>query len=289
MGIANALSRLSPEENKAIPGMNVEEHAIYPQFSNDMLRRIRDETAAPPELNALKETIHLGWPSTIQQVSALLKPYWPFRDNLAVEDGIAIKSHRIIIPTALQKEILTRLHSAHQGTEKTKLRARTSVYWRGLNKYIDEITKRCTVCQELHPSQQKEPLISTEVPLRAWNTIGTDIFTLKGSDHLVFADYYSKFSFVRPILRGQSNSQTVIKIMKQILSEQGITKVVRSDNGLHYNSKAFEAFARDCGFQHVTSSPPYPRSHGFIESQVKSVKTILLKQRHKILTWASFA
>ena len=114
-----------------------------------------------------------------------------------------MKSYRISIPVALQKEILTRLHSAHQGTEKTKLRARTSVYWRGLNKDIDETTKRCTICQELHPSQQKEPLIPTEVPPRAWHTIGTDIFTLEGSDHLVVADYYSKYPFVKPIPRGQ--------------------------------------------------------------------------------------
>ncbi|KAL9967831.1 hypothetical protein ACROYT_G026128 [Oculina patagonica] len=279
MEVADALSRLSPEEKEAIPGMNVEVHGIYPQFSEDMLKRIRDETAADPELNALKEMVHLGWPSTIQQVSALLKPYWPFRDELAVEDGIAMKGHRIIIPPALQREILTRLHSAHQGTEKTKLRARTSVYWRGLNKDIVEITKSCITCQELQPSQQKEPLIPTEVPPRAWHTIGTDIFTLEGSDHLIVADYYSKYPFVRPIPRGQSNSQTVVKIMKQIFSEQGIPKVVRSDNGPHYNSQAFEAFARDFGFQHVTSSPHYPRSNGFIESQVKSVKTILLEAK----------
>ncbi|KAL9956099.1 hypothetical protein ACROYT_G037526 [Oculina patagonica] len=279
MEVADALSRLSPEEKEAIPGMNVEVHGIYPQFSEDMLQRIRDETAADPELNALKEMVHLGWPSTIQQVPALLKPYWPFRDELAVEDGIAMKGHRIIIPPALQREILTRLHSAHQGTEKTKLRARTSVYWRGLNKDIVEITKSCITCQELQPSQQKEPLIPTEVPPRAWHTIGTDIFTLEGSDHLIVADYYSKYPFVRPIPRGQSNSQTVVKIMKQIFSKQGIPKVVRSDNGPHYNSQAFEAFARDFGFQHVTSSPHYPRSNGFIESQVKSVKTILLKAK----------
>ena len=279
MEISDALSRLSPEEKEAIPGLNVEVHAIYPHFSKDMLQTIRDETAVDPELNALKEMIHLGWPSTIQQVSALLKPYWSFRDELAVEDGLAMKGHRIIIPAVLQKEILTRLHSAHQGIEKTKLRARTSVYWRGLNKDIDEITKRCTICQELQPSQQKEPLISTEVPPRAWHTIGTDIFTLEGSEYIVVADYYSKYPFVRQIPGGQSNSKTVIKIMKQIFSEQGIPKVVRSDNGPHYNSQAFEAFARDFGFQHITSSPHYPRSNGFIESQVKSVKTILLKAK----------
>lgn len=117
---ADALSRLSPEEKEAILGLNLEVHAIYPQFSKDMLQRIRDETAVFPELNALKEMIHLGWPSTIQQVSALLTPYRSFRDELAVEGGIATKYHRIIIPAVLQKETLARLHSAHQGEDQAQ-------------------------------------------------------------------------------------------------------------------------------------------------------------------------
>ena len=248
--------------------MNVQVHDIYPQFSNSTLQRIKEQTASDPELNALKEVIHSGWPSTIQQVPVPLKPYWSFRDELAVEDGIAMKSHRIIIHAILQKDILTKLHAAHQGTEKPKLRARTSVYWRGLNKDIDEITKTCSTCQELHPSQQREPLIPTEVPPRAWHTIGTDLFTLEGSEYLVVADYYSKYPFVRQIQRGQSNSHTVVKMLRQIFSEQGIPKVLRSDNGPHYSGQAFQDFTRELGFQHVTSSPHYPRSNGFIESQV---------------------
>ena len=120
--------------------MNAQVHNILPQFSNSILQRIREQTASDPELNALKEMIHFGWPSTILQVPVPKKPYCSFRDELSVEDGIAMKSHRIVIPTVLQKEILTKLYAAHQGTEKTNLRARTSVYWRGLNKDIDEIT-----------------------------------------------------------------------------------------------------------------------------------------------------
>ena len=238
--IADALSRLSPEEKEAVPGMNVQVHDIHPQFRNSILQRIREQTASDPEFNALKEMIHSGWPSTIQQVPLPLKPYWPLCDELAADDGIAMKSHRIIIPTVLQKEISTKLHAAHQGTEKTKLRARKSVYRRGLNKDIDEITKACSTCQELHPSQQKEPLIPTEVPPRAWHTICTDLFTLEDIKYLVVADYYSKYPFVRQIPRGQGNSHTVIKMLRQIFSEHGIPKVVRSDNGLHYSGQAFQ-------------------------------------------------
>ena len=68
-------------------------------------------------------------------------------------------------------------------------------------------------------------------------------------------------------------------MLRQIFSEQGIPKVVRSDNGPHYSGQACQDFAREVGFQHVASSPHYPRSNGFIESQVKSVKAALLKAK----------
>ena len=83
------------------------------------------------------------------------------------------------------------------------------------------------------PKSAKRALIPTEVPPRAWHTIGTDLFTLEGPEYLVVADYYSKYPFVRRIPSGQGNSHTVIKMLRQIFSEQGIPKVVRSDNGPH--------------------------------------------------------
>ena len=84
---------------------------------------------------------------------------------------------------------------------------------------------------------------------------------------------------MRKIPKGQSNSKTIIAILKQIFSEQGIPKVVRSDNGPHYASKDYREFANEYGFQIVTSSPHYPRSNGYIESQVKTVKAVLAKAK----------
>lgn len=108
-----------------------------------------------------------------------------------------------------------------QGTEKTRLRARTSIYWRGINKDREETTKSCVTCQELQNSQPKEPLNPTETPPRAWHAVGTDLFRLDGSDCLLMADCYSKYNFVRKIPKGQSNSRTLVTLMKQIISEQG--------------------------------------------------------------------
>lgn len=46
---------------------------------------------------------------------------------------------------------------------------------------------------------------------------------------------------------GQSNSYTVVAIMKQIFSEQGILRVVRSDNGPHFNGQAFQSLTKGLG------------------------------------------
>ena len=114
------------------------------------------------------------------------------------------------------------------------------------------------------------------MPPRAWQTIGTDLFYFDDDEYLLISDYYSKFPFVRKIPQGRSRSKTVADLTKQISSEQGIPHVVRSDNGPHFHWH-YSQYAEEYGFIHVTSSPNYPRSTGFIESQVKIVKTTLKK------------
>ena len=278
MQIADALSRLSPEDVAPIADLNVQIHDICPQFSDKCLQKIQAETAKDPELATLKEVVYNGWPSTVKELPALVRPYWTYREELSIENSLIFKSNRIIIPQSLQGEILSKLHASHQGTEKTKLRARTSVFWRNLNKDIEELTKSCSKCQELQSKQAREPLLQTEVPPRAWHTIGTDIFYLDDDEFLLVADYYTKYPFVRKIPKGRSTSKCVAELTKQIFSEQGIPRIVRSDNGPHFQGD-YRLFAKEYGFDHVTSCPNYPRSNGFIESQVKVVKRALKKAK----------
>ena len=148
---------------------------------------------------------------------------------------------------------------------------------KNINRDIEELIKACQICQSLQPAQQKEPLIQTEIPPGPWHTIGTDLFYLKGEEYLLISDYFSKFPFVRKIPKGQSTSQKVANLTKQIISEQGIPTVIRSDNGPHFSGNAYKQFVNAFGIRHETSSPHYPRSNGFIESQVKIVKRTLLK------------
>ena len=67
--------------------------------------------------------------------------------------------------------------------------------------------------------------------------------------------------------------------MKQIFGEQGIPTKVISDNAGHYDSHEFKKFTAEWEFDHVTSSPRYPQSNGFIERQVRTVKDTLIKAK----------
>ena len=57
-----------------------------------------------------------------------VQPYWSYRDELAVIDGIILIGKCIIIPNSLKEQVLSQLHTNHMGIEKTKLLAWECVY-----------------------------------------------------------------------------------------------------------------------------------------------------------------
>ena len=52
-----------------------------------------------------------------------------------------------------------------------------------------------------------------------------------------------------------------------------------TENGPQFASEEFARFAQKYDFEHVTSSPNYPKSNGKVESAVKSAKRMLKKTR----------
>ena len=75
----------------------------------------------------------------------------------------------------------------------------------------------------------------------------------------------------------QYTSSIVISAMKQIFSEYGIPDRVVSDNGPQFSAFSFKEFAKQWCFDHCTSSPRYPQSNGFVERQIRTVKSLFQK------------
>ena len=100
--------------------------------------------------------------------------YWNFRDEVSVENGLLFKGYKLIVPKNLRRKVLQLVHKGHFGIEKMRHRARDMVFWPGINKDIIEIAQICEVCQTFARSQQKETLMSHDIPQGPWEKLGID-------------------------------------------------------------------------------------------------------------------
>ena len=127
------------------------------------LAEIRGSTAGDHVLQELLEKIQNGWPSERDEVNNELKQYWSYRDELSIINGVIFKSDRVVIPKKLRSEMLKQLHIPHMGIEKTKLSARESVFWPGLNREIEDMVKLCNIYIKNQSKQEKEPMIAKDI------------------------------------------------------------------------------------------------------------------------------
>ena len=153
------------------------------------MNEIRSEQMKDATCNKIKQFCSEGWP---QNVIHDVKPFYAHRSDLSVQRGLLMYRDRLVIPTSMRENILERLHAGHQGVVKTRALAKTSVWWPGLSKQINELVERCPECAKERKTQTS-PMMPTAVPDYPWQRIGTDIFEFRGENYLVVIDYFSKF------------------------------------------------------------------------------------------------
>ncbi|CAK1583394.1 unnamed protein product [Parnassius mnemosyne] len=253
------------------------------EASMDMLQRIKKETHNDPVMIALGEYYQKGWPFNKKQVSELVKPYWNVHNELHMIRGVLFRNNRIVIPLSLRKEMLRRIHEGHLGVEKCQRRARDVMWWPGMSADITCVVQGCDTCQRHQAAASRQPLAPHPVPTLPWEHLAADIFEFGGKQYLLIVDYYSKF--VEISLLTNLQSKTVINVMKGIFSRFGIPKKIVTDNGTQFTSDDFKIFSKAWGFEHVTSSPHYPRSNGLAERNVRTVKSILIKSHETGEDW----
>lgn len=146
---------------------------------------------------------------------------------------------RIIVPKNLRQLILERLHEAHIGITKTKMRARSIVYWPGIDNDIENYITNCRVCEKCQPANIKEPLIPHEVPSYPFEKIGCDICTVGREDFLIITDFFSKWLEIIPLKTKQAID--VIENLKSVFATYGIPKVMVCDN-MPFASSEFSKF-----------------------------------------------
>ncbi len=275
--MADALSRAPLKEAPALERVEVN-NLTFCAIKADRLDQIRGATQQDGTLVQLMDIVSKGWPADKAALPPSVMPYFPYRDELTVQDGIIMRGERVVIPTSMRKEMKLKVHAGHLGVNSCLRRARSLIFWPQMSTDIRQYIEACDVCATFSSKQPEEDLHLRAAPERPWQTVGCDLFSIEGRNYLVTVDCYSNF-FEVDYLIDSTTSEVVVTKLKHHFARHGIPDKFISDGGPQFSSERFKRFANQWGFVHDMSSPGNSKSNGSAEAAVKNAKNIMRKCR----------
>ncbi|XP_021347324.1 uncharacterized protein K02A2.6-like [Mizuhopecten yessoensis] len=177
----------------------------------------------------------------------------------------------MIIPPRLRTRVLEELHSGHIGVVKMKALARSYVWWPGIDKDIETMTKSCNGCQNVKHAPPAAQIHQWEWPYRPWSRLHIDFAgPFLGSMFFVVVDTNSKWPEV--VQMNTTTSEKTIEVLRTKIARNGIPRQIVSDNGPQFVSEEFRNFVKSNGIRHSTSAPYHPSTNGLAERFVQSFK-----------------
>ena len=71
--------------------------------------------------------------------------------------------------------MLEQLHQAYMGIEKTKWKARATIFWPQINQQTENMVEKCSTSHENQRKQQREPMKASNVPQYPFQMVGSDL------------------------------------------------------------------------------------------------------------------
>jgi hypothetical protein len=284
MHLADTLSRaaLPTPVHAKVTGFEVFRIELEKEYEEDNPRLIAEtekqmqgETMKDVILSQLYTLIVQGWPGEKNQLIPGLQPYWAYRDELTIQNGIIYKGLQVLVPQAMQATMLRKIHVNHFGPESNKRMAREVLFWPGMGKSIHDMCSACSICAQYGQSAPKEPMKSLPVPTLPWQIVSQDIFAYDKKAYLVTVCHFSDWIEVDEL--EDTLATTVVNKTKSHFARFGIPKLCHTDNGPQFISKEYKTFSEEYNFSHTTSSPYYPQGNGRAEAAVKVAKSMLKK------------
>jgi len=114
-------------------------------------------TLQDPLLNKVLEFTYSGWPKGVDfDSNPGLTSFAKAQDSLYCERMPNVCKQSIVIPLKLQKDVLKILHEGHPGIVRSKLLARSLVWWPDLNKDIETACSQSSVCAQVNLRAAKD-------------------------------------------------------------------------------------------------------------------------------------
>ncbi|XP_041379597.1 uncharacterized protein K02A2.6-like [Gigantopelta aegis] len=235
--------------------------------------KIKSWTDKDPILARVRNCTLKGWTKTSAED---LRPFSQRKEELSVQDGCILLGCRVVIPKVGREKLLDQLHETHPGIVRMKSLARSTVWWPGIDKQIEEKVKSCQQCQSNQKSLAAVPMHPWEWPKRPWARIHIDhAGPFQGKIFLVVIDAHSKWLEV--VVVPSTSSINTIRVLRTMFATHGLPEVVVTDNGTAFTSGEFQEFLKKNGIQHLRSAPYHPSSNGLAERGVQILKEGLKK------------
>ena len=278
----DAVSRIPtppPSSQTAISNVNDIEPALVAALKhitssrNIHLDRIRKHSVSDGQYIKLLDAVLTGFPVDRHKLPPDISEFWSMRDDLYAIDNLIFSTGRPLIPKSMRSTLLEELHIGHQGVNAMKTNARQRFFWPGMNKHLQQVRDNCRRCNEISPSQRKEPLQCTPTPDYPFQQVVSDLFHMSGITYLIYADRFSGWTEVA--ITKNANTKVVCDILRRYFTTFGVPEELSSDGGPPYNAHEFNTFLQRWGIHHRSSSAYFPQSNGRAESAVKTMKRIL--------------
>ena len=186
--LADTLSRavLENEDSDRYRILNI--NVFPPNVPDKRLEEIRNAMEKDECMVELINNIRNGWPGTKSEVAESQRPYYDYRDELSIENGIVLKGEAILVPKSLRAEMKERAHTSHLGYDSMMRRLKGTLFWPGMAKEIKQLCDACEPCQDLKPRNGPETLKLHDNGNVPWEKVGMDLFEIKGKQYLVVVD-----------------------------------------------------------------------------------------------------
>lgn len=173
--------------------LNIEQIENLPVTAMEIAR----ETKRNPMLSCVYQHVTSGWK---KPEDTSLMPFYNCRDEITTQHGCLMWGIRVINPTKFRKKILETLHASHLGVVKMRGIARIYVWWPGIDKEIENVTKSCSGSSKIQNNPTNAPVHPWEWPSANWQRIHTDFAgPFLNKNFLIMVDAHSKWPEVFPM------------------------------------------------------------------------------------------
>ncbi|XP_043862789.1 uncharacterized protein LOC122756639 [Drosophila santomea] len=180
-------------------------------------------------------------------------------------------SWKLCVPTRMRQRFMSENHdmptAGHLGCRKTIARVAARYHRPGMHRGIRRYVWNCESCMRYKPNQlQAAGKMLTQVPEEPWATVCADfVGPLPRSRHgnsilLVLVNRFSKWTEIVPMRRAAT--ETLRKAVRErIVARYGVPKVMITENGVQFTSRAFRRFLEELGVGHQLTAPYTPQGN----------------------------